>query len=155
MASQHPMHRSATSATIGVTVLLAAVALVMMLGERGVFSGGMTIAAVAPPIPGVTLEDAIADRMPVVTSLRTHSEAERAGVRVGDRIDAVDGRQVRDVAALRAAVARHPGTIPVSLEIQRGDAVWNVALDRAEPPTDAPDPGLAPNDPKNPARRRR
>lgn len=36
----------------------------------------------------------------VVTSLRSHGAAERRGVRVGDVVEAVDGRQVGSVAAL-------------------------------------------------------
>jgi S1-C subfamily serine protease len=156
MASQRPMHRSGFAATVGVIGLVAAAALVAMLGEHGAFSGsGATVVAIAPPIPGVTLDDSTTDRTPVVTSLRTHSEAERRGVRVGDRIAAVDGREVRDVAGLREAVERHSGAVPVSLQIQRGDAVWDVALDRAEPPGDRPDLRLAPNDPEDPARRGR
>lgn len=156
MATRHDLHRSGTAATVGVVALLLAVALVTMLAERGAFAiFGTATTTAAPPIPGVTLDDTTADRTPVVTSLRTHGEAERRGVRVGDRIQAVDGRQVRDVAALRAALAKHSGGVPVSLQIQRGDSLWDVALDRAEPSGDGLDPAVAPGESKNPARRRR
>ncbi len=153
----HPMHRSrSVAAAVGVAALVLAATLVMMLGEHGAFSAfGTATAIVAPPLPGVTLDDSADDRTPVVTSLRTHSEAERRGVRVGDRIQAVDGRQVRDLATLREAVASHAGTVPVALQIQRGDTIWDIALDRAEPGGDPPDIRRVPDDPENIARRGR
>lgn len=156
MATRHDPHRS-RSAMIGAIGLLLVVMLVMMLAGRGAFAvlGPSVATGVAPPIPGVTLDDSSLDRVPVVTSLRTHSEAERRGVRVGDRIQAVDGRHVRDLAALREAVAQHSGAVPVSLKIQRGDMLWDVALDRAEPPADRPDPAASPNEPEDPAGRGR
>lgn len=131
-------------AAIAIVVVCLAVVLVLLAAEHGVFTslpaGGNHMG-----LPGITLDDDDDDGpggdppMPVVTSLRTNGEAERLGVRVGDHIAAVDGRPVRDVAALRAALLAARAHQPVALHILRGSAVWNVAIDRAEPP-----PGIEP-----------
>jgi regulator of sigma E protease len=47
--------------------------------------------------------------------------ADRAGVRDGDRVDAVNGEPVASWDALRGAIARHAGE-PVDLELSRGGA---------------------------------
>lgn len=118
-----------------------AIAVVIALAERGVFTrlsrtgGGLAI-------PGVTLDDdsvaaGLTDApMPIVTSLRSDSEAERLGIRVGDHIDAVDGRSVRDVAALREAIVTDRGRGRVALHILHGSAVRTIAIDFAGPAAD-------------------
>lgn len=124
---------------------LALAGLVAVMGEHGVFA---TVGALAAPaIPGVTVEDDAANAaMPIVTSLRSDGEAQRLGLRVGDRIAAIDGRPVRDAADLRRAIA-HASAGPVSLHIRRGDTVWTMAIDRA----DADPKGREPHDPQDPA----
>jgi S1-C subfamily serine protease len=124
-------------------ILAVCVAVLLVLGaaERGLFTPRAAPASRMMAIPGITVDDDDDDgtgntqaRMPVVTSLRSDSEAERRGVRVGDHIAAVDGRPIRDVAGLSAVVTADHTRGPVALHIVRGSAVWNVALDRAEPP---------------------
>ncbi|USI73115.1 PDZ domain-containing protein [Sphingomonas morindae] len=85
-----------------------------------------------PLVPGVTLVDDPA-QMPVVTSLRSASEAEQRGVRVGDHIAAVDGRPVHSVAGIAAVLHARQRARQLALHIVRGNAVWTVAIDRAEP----------------------
>jgi S1-C subfamily serine protease len=118
---------------IGISVVVAALLLVLILAERGLFSKLPTDAANGATLPGVTLDNDGDDHLPVVTSVRSDGEAERAGIRAGDEIESIDGRPVRDVAALRAAVSSSRGGSPLALHIRRGDALWTVALDRAEP----------------------
>ena len=111
--------------------------LVIAAAERGLFTPLPSAANRMMALPGFTVDDddgSTRAPMPVVTSLRSDSEAERLGVRVGDHIAAVDGRPVRDVAGLRAVVTADRARGPVALHILRGSAVWNVAIDRAEPP---------------------
>lgn len=122
------------------TICLALIFVIIAAAERGVFTR-LPAPASRIFIPGITVDDedagAQGTHMPVVTSLRSNSEAERLGVRVGDHIAAVDGRPIRDVAGLRAVVTGDRAHGPVALHILRGSAVWNVALDRAEPPLGA------------------
>jgi len=117
---------------IGVTAVVAALLLVLMMAEHGTFrrlaGSGTAVAA----LPGVTLDVDDGDRMPVVTSVRSDGEAERAGIRAGDEIEAVDGHRVHDIAALRSAVLSDSDG-KLALHIKRGDALWTVALDRSEP----------------------
>ncbi|PXA86375.1 hypothetical protein DMC47_35030 [Nostoc sp. 3335mG] len=117
---------------IGVTAVVGALLLVLFMAEHGAFrrfvGSGMAVAA----LPGVTLDMDGGDRMPVVTSVRSDGEAERAGLRAGDEIEAVDGQRVHDIAALRSAVLSDADG-KLALHIKRGDALWTVALDRSEP----------------------
>jgi S1-C subfamily serine protease len=130
--------RGERRAALPIIVLCLLAALVVGAAERGLFAA-LSPAGKSIAIPGITVDDDDDDGsdhapMPVVTSLRSDSEAERLGVRVGDHIAAVDGRPIRDVASLRAVVIADRARGPVALHILRGSAVWNVALDRAEPP---------------------
>ena len=121
---------------IAVVAVVAAVALVVMAAEHGSFSRFARGGAVpVSPIPGVTIGDT-GDRLPVVTSVRSNGAAERAGIEVGDEIVAVDGHAVRDVAALHDVVVTDRADRRLALHIRRGDALWTVAIDRAEPPAD-------------------
>ena len=126
-------HHGGRRLAIGIVAVVAALLLVLILAERGLFSklpAGMTNGAT---LPGVTLDNDDDDRLPVVTSVRSNGEAERAGIRAGDEIESVDGHPVRDVAALQATVQSDHNRGPLALHIRRGDALWTVALDRAEP----------------------
>ncbi len=119
---------------IGVIAVVGALVLVFALAEHGSFrrfgSGGGNFVGAA--LPDVTVGDD-GEHMPVVTSVRSNGKAERAGIQVGDKIDAVDGRPVRDVAMLRSIVGAEQGAHPIALHIRRGDAIWTIAIDRAEP----------------------
>jgi S1-C subfamily serine protease len=113
-------------------VVAAVALLVLFVAEHGGFSQ-FARASFRPAIPGVTVENGAARRTPVVTSVRTDSQAQKRGLRVGDDILSVDGRRVRDVQALRDAVVAAGNHAPLDLDVQRGDAVWTVSIDRAEP----------------------
>ncbi len=135
---------------IGVVGVVAALALVVMLAERGSFrrfSRGGFVAA----LPSLTVGDNSSDQMPVVTSVRSGGVAARAGIRVGDEIEAVDGRFVHNVAALRAAVSADRSKGPLALHIRRGDALWTIAIDRSEPAADTMAATGAANGAENPA----
>jgi len=130
---------------ICIAAVCVAVALVIALAEHGTFTRMPPRGAIVT-LPGITLDDdganTAAQPTPIVTSLRSDSEAQRLGIRVGDHITAVDGRPVHNVAALREAVFADHGRGPVALHILRGTAVWTIAIDRAEP---APDRGAGAN----------
>jgi S1-C subfamily serine protease len=111
---------------------VGALLLVLIMAERGAFRRFVGSGTAVAALPGVTLDIDDDDQMPVVTSVRTDGEAERAGLRAGDEIEAVDGRRVHDIAALRSAVLSDAGG-KLALHIKRGDALWTVALDRSEP----------------------
>jgi S1-C subfamily serine protease len=128
--------------TIGaVGLLLLAVVLALLIGRLGL---SRSAAAPTPALPGATVEADPTDAAPVITSLQSNGVAERRGVQVGDRIAAVDGQPVPDIAAFRAAVARHGGRQPVALHIQRGAGLWTVTIPRRDPASadeqDAPSP---------------
>ncbi len=126
-------HHGGRRLAIGIAAVVAALLLVLFLAERGLFSklpGGVSSGGA---LPGVTLDNDGDDRLPVVTSVRSNGEAERAGIRAGDEIESVDGHPVRDVAALQATVQSDHSKGRLALHIRRGDALWTVALDRAEP----------------------
>lgn len=114
----------------GIVVAVFAAFIVLACAESGLFNrfigDGTGIA-----IPGVTVDNASSVPIPVVTSVRSDSEAQRLGVRAGDTIVSVDGHPVHDLAALRAAVYQAPGAAPLDLHIRRGDAVWDVSIDRS------------------------
>jgi S1-C subfamily serine protease len=67
----------------------------------------------APPMLGATL----AGPVPVVTSLREGGRADRAGLHVGDVVEAVDGRDPASLAEVERQMAS--GT-PVGLRVRRG-----------------------------------
>jgi S1-C subfamily serine protease len=119
----------------GVIAVVALLALVLVMAEKGIFQRFERGTLVAS-IPSLTVGDGGDDQLPVVTSVRSDGAAERAGVRVGDEIEAVNGRQVHNVAALRAIVSSDRRNGPLALHIRRGDAVWTIAIDRSEQTAD-------------------
>jgi S1-C subfamily serine protease len=132
-ASRRDIGRTAHwGVAICIAAACAAVIIVILLAERGTFTRA-PIGASTLTIPGITIDDddGSAPRMPIVTSLRSDSQAERLGIRVGDHIAAVDGQSVRDVAGVRAAMITDRGRGPVALHILRGSAVRTIAIDCA------------------------
>jgi S1-C subfamily serine protease len=127
--------RGGRGLAIGVVTILAALLFVLFLAEHGLFSRLVRAGGPSSSLPGVTLGDG-SDRMLVVTSVRSDGEAERLGIRAGDEIEAVDGHAVHDVAALRATLLADRGNRPLALHIRRGDTLWTVSIDRAEPAAD-------------------
>jgi S1-C subfamily serine protease len=135
---------------IGVAAIVAALLFVLFLAEHGLFDRLVRASGPGSTLPGVTLGDG-SDRMPVVTSVRSDGEAERAGIRAGDEIETVDGHAVHDVAALRAALLADRGSGPLALHIRRGNALWTVAIDRSEPAADDATATGSTNGAENPA----
>jgi S1-C subfamily serine protease len=132
-AYRHAMEPSGgRKLAIGITAVVGALLLVLIMAEHGIFRHFVGSGTVMAALPGVTLDVDGDDKMPVVTSVRTNGEAERAGLRAGDEIEAVDGQRVHDIAALRSAVMSDADG-KLDLHIKRGDALWSVALDRSEP----------------------
>ena len=118
---------------IGIIAVVATVALVIVAAETGSFSRfARGNAGPVSPIPSITVGDT-SDKLPVVTSVRSNGAAERAGIEVGDEIVSVDGQKVHDVAALHDAIVAEHDDRRLALHIRRGDALWTVAIDRAEP----------------------
>jgi S1-C subfamily serine protease len=149
-AYRHAMGRwGEKRVAVGMIAAVAALLLVLMLAEHGTFRRSERVGTADATLPGVTLDDG-GDRMPVVTSVRSDGEAERAGIRAGDEIEAIDGRRVHDVATLRSAVVSGPRG-KLALHIRRGDALWTVALDRAEPAAGNAMAMESVNGPENPA----
>ena len=66
---------------------------------------------------GATMAPMSAGGPLLVDSLRSGGEAEQAGLRVGDRIDAVDSRHPRSTRDVEKAFAAHHR---VSLQVRRG-----------------------------------
>jgi S1-C subfamily serine protease len=140
------LHRGPSRAVMLGAAAMALAGSLVALGERGAFSDA--VGHPVPALPGVTLEDgAGAAAMPIVTSLRSDGQAERSGLRVGDRIAALDGQPVGNVAALDRAMRARAAKTPLRLHIRRGDTVWTLAIDRAE--TDHR--GKEPHDPQDSA----
>ena len=68
-----------------------------------------------------------------VVSVANHSPAAAAGVRVGDVVLAVDGREIDDPGALDALIERAGAGSEVVLDVLRGDAVTEVRVVIAAP----------------------
>ena len=125
-------HDGAEGLTIGIVVIAAVTLFVLFIAESGLFNASPR-QATRIAIPGVTIGPAMGGSGPVVTSVRSNSEAQKRGVRAGDDIGAVNGHPVDDVAAIRTIVLQGSSSAPLDLHIRRGDAMWDVSLDRSEP----------------------
>ena len=80
---------------------------------------GATVAAPAGGTPAAL----------TVTSLRAGGVAERAGIRVGDVVEAIDGHGATSLAPIEQAVASGDG---VDLRVRRGVRAVHVVLERGE-----------------------
>jgi regulator of sigma E protease len=67
------------------------------------------------------------DMPPVIGKIEPGEVAEAAGLRAGDRIRAVDGREMRSWDEVVAAVQAHPGE-PLRMRIARGDTDLEIAV---------------------------
>lgn len=74
---------------------------------------------------GATLVPASAAGPLLVDSLRSGGEAEQAGLRIGDRIEAVDSRAVRSRREVERALAAHH---PVTLHVRRAGRTLAVTV---------------------------
>lgn len=123
------MRRSERRAAIGLALLGCAILLLLIFADRGLFRR-LDASSSLTTLPGLTLDDS-GTHAPVVTSLRSDSEAERRGIQVGDSIVSVDGHSVRSLAALRQVVGQDRDKA-LALHIRRGNRIWDVTLDRGD-----------------------
>lgn len=65
--------------------------------------------------------------LPVIGEISAKEPAERAGLRVGDRITAINGEKIADFDDLRLAISMHAGT-PLLVEYQRGNQKLTTTL---------------------------
>ncbi|MFI7383074.1 S41 family peptidase [Streptomyces sp. NPDC049813] len=74
-----------------------------------------------------------------VTRVRSHSPAQLAGIREGDRIAAVDGRKVtgRPVTEVLGLLRGEHAGSPVRVGLERGTRAWSRTLRRAQLSTDS------------------
>ncbi len=93
---------------------------------------------------GIRVADAAAGGATVV-EVTSGSTAERAGLRVGDRIVAIDGTRTADSAALVYDLRRRPAGRRVLVRVVRGELtrVLGATLDDAPAASDPPQPGAA------------
>jgi Do/DeqQ family serine protease len=74
----------------------------------------------------------------IVRAVHPSGPADRAGIRVGDVITAVDGREVLDPRMLKFRIATKPVGQTAQLEVRRAGAVRNVRLPLEAAPEDPP-----------------
>lgn len=70
----------------------------------------------------------------LVTGVSAGSPADRAGLKAGDIVYAIDGKEVLDPASLRYRIATQPVGESVTLTVVRGGDARNLKLDLAAPP---------------------
>ncbi len=108
------------------------------LGERlQEMLGGDRRGGGGKPRLGVTITD---DGQPgsVVSTVTGGTPADRAGVRVGDRIVSLDGQPTDDLDELRARVAAAKGTVP--LEVERSGQRLTLQVELGGGPATPPPP---------------
>lgn len=74
----------------------------------------------------------------LVTGVSPGSPADRAGLKAGDIVYAIDGKEVLDPASLRYRIATQPVGESVTLTVVRGGDARNLKLDLAAPPENPP-----------------
>ena len=80
---------------------------------------------------------------PIIGRLKPGSPAERAGLRSGDRILAVNGQPITQMTQFDAAITASKGK-PITLEIARGDSRFQTVLAAAKPDPQDPYRGFLP-----------
>jgi serine protease Do len=110
---------------------------------RGANSGKLVTAWIGAEGEALTAESAIRaglDRPTgmLVTGVSPDSPAARAGLKAGDIVYAVDGKEVLDPASLRYRIASQPVGDSVLLTVVRSGAAQNLKLELAAPPESPP-----------------
>jgi serine protease Do len=110
---------------------------------RGATSGRLVTAWIGAEGEALTAESASKaglDRPTgmLVTGVSPGSPAARAGLKAGDIVYAVDGKEVLDPASLRYRISSQPVGETVMLTVVRGGAAQNLKLDLAAPPENPP-----------------
>jgi len=76
----------------------------------------------------VTLSEPVAGQV-VIQQVAAHSEAERAGLQVGDRLLAVEGGQVTSMSDARSRLSGNAGS-DVLIELQRAESIFKLRVNR-------------------------
>jgi serine protease Do len=110
---------------------------------RGADSGRFVTAWVGAEGEPLTAESAKAAGLErptgmLVTGVSPGSPAEQAGLKAGDIIYAVDGKEVLDPGSLRYRIATQPVGESVTLTVVRGGDAKNLKLNLAAPPESPP-----------------
>jgi protocatechuate 3,4-dioxygenase beta subunit len=78
----------------------------------------------------VTMSEAVAGQV-MIEQVAAHSEAERAGLQVGDRVLAVEGQPVASISDARARLSGNAGTDAL-IELQRGGSIFKLRVTREQ-----------------------
>ncbi len=106
--------------------------LVLRLGDKS--SLEPLVRALAEPLPaprawlGAVVADSLLAEAPTVMTIDPRGPAARAGLRVGDRITALDGAPLEHAEALVARVQRAAPFSTLALQVQRGERLEALAL---------------------------
>jgi len=86
---------------------------------------------IRPPVPGVTFLRTDTEEGPrlIVSSMRSNGVAAKAGLHVGDRLEAADGQPAESIEALRKALEQNPAG-PIALRVRRGTTLLDVDFNR-------------------------
>lgn len=103
-----------------------------------VAAGMVATALLMPPrraaadLPGITTADGSAGAL-VVTSVKSGSQADRAGISVGDTIVGLDGQRITSrAAALRNKGLRNQTGPGIDMQVTHNHAIRHVTLRRGE-----------------------
>lgn len=94
------------------------VAALRELQANGRFEREMVFTYPPPSTVGISLDPIIQNK---IESVRVDSPAEKAGIREGDLIRAMDGQRIITLADFQAALEPHKEAATVALELDRGD----------------------------------
>lgn len=87
----------------------------------------------AADLPGITTADGKAGAGLIVTSVRSGSSADQAGIRVGDTIVSLEGRRVTSrVAALHDEDVRIEKGAAIDMQVAHNHAIRHVTLKQGE-----------------------
>lgn len=112
-------------------IVFAGLLLAMLLVAHAFLSSPDAVDPIAGSSGGATLAsvETAHDSYLVVTSLKTGGNGEVAGLRVGDRIEEVDGLPAPTIAAFNADMVQSSYK-DIVLRVRRGRTVMNIALKR-------------------------
>jgi hypothetical protein len=114
------------------TFLLTSAAIMISMHPIHLFGEPSSARQAAALLPGFTADDAPSPGIGlIVTSLRSGSEAQRAGLRVGDAVLSVDGRAIRSLGQIGPYLRRDRNP-RIDFAVLHGDALRHVILMRGQ-----------------------